>query len=75
MNVNIVAPGLTATDMGKNFAKAVNNATIKELDAKMPFGHVCRPEEVAKIVAFLCSPGHTYISGERIYVDGARGAS
>ncbi|WP_375397482.1 SDR family NAD(P)-dependent oxidoreductase [uncultured Sphingomonas sp.] len=72
IHVNVVGPGLTVTDM--NMGKAIADAAaLAELDKTMPFGRVCRSEEVASVVAFLCSPENSYASGERIYMDGARG--
>lgn len=69
--VNIVAPPLTDTDMGQRLAKARGTAQIHDLDASMPFGHVCAPEEIANVVRFLVSPRNTYVSGEKISVHGA----
>lgn len=69
--VNVVAPPLTDTDMGGRLAKAVARVgDIHELDSKMPFGHVCSPQEIANVVAFLVSPQNTYVSGEKISVYG-----
>jgi NAD(P)-dependent dehydrogenase (short-subunit alcohol dehydrogenase family) len=68
--VNIVAPPLTDTDMGQRLAKARGTANIRDLDADMPFGHVCTPEEIANVVRFLCSPQNTYVSCEKISVHG-----
>jgi NAD(P)-dependent dehydrogenase (short-subunit alcohol dehydrogenase family) len=72
IRVNIVAPGLVATEMGDRLARAVNNVdTTADLDDVSPFGHVCRPEEIANVVGFLVSGTGAYVSGQRIYVDGA----
>jgi len=69
--VNIVAPGLVDTDMGRRLAKAAMGAAdIHMLDRNMPFGHVCAPEEVAAVVRFLVSPANTYVTGEKINVHG-----
>lgn len=69
--VNIVAPGLVDTDMGQRLARATMGAEdIHVLDARMPFGHVCQPEEVAEVVRFLVSPANTYVTGEKINVHG-----
>jgi 3-oxoacyl-[acyl-carrier protein] reductase len=69
--VNIVAPGLVDTDMGQRLAKAAMGAAdIHDLDAQMPFGHVCQPEEVAAVVRFLVSPANTYVTGEKVNVHG-----
>jgi 3-oxoacyl-[acyl-carrier protein] reductase len=73
IHVNVVAPGLVATDMGDRLTKAVTGGRASgaaDLDATAPFGHVCRPEEVAAVVRFLVSPAAGYVSGVRIPVNG-----
>lgn len=73
IHVNIVAPGLVATDMGDRLTKAMTGGraeTAEALDKGAPFGHVCRPEEVAEVVRWLCSDGARYVHGVRIRVDG-----
>ena len=39
------------------------------MDPAMPFGRVCRPEDVASVVRWLVSDHAGYVTGERIYVD------
>ena len=69
IHVNVVAPGLVATDMGDRLAHALSGVTeAADLDAKAPFGRVCRPEDVADVVAFLVTT--PYVSRQRITVDG-----
>ena len=71
VRVNVVAPGLVATDMGDRLTRALNSGEqASDLDAGAPLGHVCRPEEVAQVVSFLCGPAASYVAGERIRVDG-----
>ncbi len=71
IHVNIVAPGLVETDMGKRLARATMGAQdIHDLDERMPFGHVCQPGEVADAVRFLVSEKASYLTGQRITVDG-----
>ncbi len=71
IHVNVVAPGLVVSDMGRRLAKAVAGVSdIHELDASFPFGRVCEPEDVARVVAFLCSTDAGYVTGERIRVHG-----
>jgi 3-oxoacyl-[acyl-carrier protein] reductase len=76
IRVNIVSPGLVDTDMGKRLTKATRGLDdIHDLDAGAPFGHVCQPEDVANVVRFLVSAQNSYVTGERIYVDGYKGAT
>ncbi len=71
IRVNIVAPGLVETEMGRRLMKAAAGIDdLRLLDARMPFGHVCRPEEVADVVRWLVSDRASYVTGQRIYVDG-----
>jgi 3-oxoacyl-[acyl-carrier protein] reductase len=72
IRVNVVAPGLVDTEMGRRLAKATMGADddIHSLDTRMPFGHVCSAEEVADVVRFLVSDAGGYINDQRIGVDG-----
>ena len=71
IRVNIVAPGLVDTEMGLRLAKATQGVQdIRELDKTMPFGHVCKPSDIADVVRYLVSERAGYVSGQRIYVDG-----
>lgn len=71
IRVNVVAPGLVETEMGRRLAKATQGVDdMRDLDANMPFGRVCQPEDVANVVRFLVSESNTYVTGERIYVNG-----
>ena len=71
VHVNVVAPGLVDTEMGRRLVKgAMGVEDIRTLDAAMPFGRVCQPEDVADVVRFLVSDAAGYVNGQRIYVDG-----
>ncbi|MCZ6889434.1 MAG: SDR family oxidoreductase [Gammaproteobacteria bacterium] len=71
IRVNIVAPGLVETEMGKRLMKATAGVDdLRELDASMPFGRVCQPEDIANVVRFLVSDANSYLTGERLYCDG-----
>ena len=71
IRVNIVAPGLVETEMGRRLMKATAGVTdMRTLDSSMPFGKVCQPEDVANVVRFLVSARNVYITGERLYCDG-----
>jgi NAD(P)-dependent dehydrogenase (short-subunit alcohol dehydrogenase family) len=71
IRVNVVAPGLVNTEMGRRMTRAVHGVSdMSALDAVSPFGRVCQPEDVAGVVAFLVGPAAGYVTGQRIAVDG-----
>jgi NAD(P)-dependent dehydrogenase (short-subunit alcohol dehydrogenase family) len=71
IHTNIVEPGLVVTDMGDRLARAVAGVEdAAQLDAQAPYGRVCRPEDVADVVAYLVSDQASYLNGQRIAVDG-----
>ena len=68
IRVNVVAPGLVDTEMGRRLARAAMGAEdIHDLDATAPFEHVCSAEEVAEVVTFLVSSG--YVNDQKIVID------
>lgn len=71
IRVNIVAPGLVETEMGRRLVKgAAGIDDITSLSDQMPFGRVCQPEDIANAVRFFTSDGAGYITGEKINVYG-----
>lgn len=72
IRVNVVAPGLVETEMGRRLVRATAGVQdIRTLDADSPFGHVCQPVDIANVVRFLVSDANSYVTGERLYVDGS----
>ncbi len=71
IRVNVVAPGLVETEMGRRLVKGTSGIDdLRKLDASMPFGRVCQPEDVAHAVRFLVSERGGYVTGEKINVHG-----
>ena len=71
IHVNVVAPGLVETEMGRRLVRATQGVEdIHTLDAGSPFGHVCTAEEVADVVRFLVSDRAAYLTDQRLTVDG-----
>ena len=71
IHVNVVAPGLVDTEMGRRLVKgAMGVEDIHTMDARSPFGHVCTPEEVADAVRYIVSERASYVTGQRLGVDG-----
>jgi 3-oxoacyl-[acyl-carrier protein] reductase len=63
IRVNVVAPGLIDTEMNQDFPAEI----IKQI---VPMGRPGLPEEVAKVVCFLCSDDASYITGQVVSVNG-----
>lgn len=68
IRVNILAPGFIDTQMNaQTFAEMGD-----QLAAGTPLGRNGKPEEVASVIAFLCSDASTFISGATIAVNGGQ---
>jgi NAD(P)-dependent dehydrogenase (short-subunit alcohol dehydrogenase family) len=71
IRVNVVAPGLVETDMGRRLVKgAAGIDDITTLNEHMPFGRVCQPEDIANAVRFFVSDKASYVTGEKLNVYG-----
>lgn len=71
VRVNAIAPGLIGTEMSLAIPDEVRNKMV----AAIPAGRMGQPEEVAALVAFLCSDQASYITGEVIVIGGGRSLS
>lgn len=65
--VNTVCPGFTLTELTEK-----NNTPeeIAAISAEIPMNRMAKPEEMAEVVYFLCSENNTYLTGQKITVDG-----
>jgi 3-oxoacyl-[acyl-carrier protein] reductase len=63
IRVNVVAPGLIDTEM-------IEGLPLKNIKNLIPMARTGKPEEVAKVVRFLCSDDASYITGQVISVNG-----
>jgi len=70
IRVNAVSPGLVVTDALKHFAALGDETVIQRAIENTPAGRLVTPEDVAGVVAFLCSPAAEMIRGQVIVVDG-----
>ncbi len=69
--VNAVSPGVVLTEALKHFETyASQENIIEKAAASTPAGRLVTPEDVAGVVAFLCSPAGFMIRGQVIEVDG-----
>lgn len=66
VTANAVAPGYIGTDMTNVLSDKVKDA----MKAQIPAKRIGTPEDVADVVAFLCSDDAAYVTGEVIRVDG-----
>jgi NAD(P)-dependent dehydrogenase (short-subunit alcohol dehydrogenase family) len=66
VRVNAVAPAVVKT----KFAEALYSGREEEASQQYPMKRLGTPEDVASLVAFLCSDGASWITGETVRVDG-----
>jgi len=74
IRVNAVCPGEIHTPMLES-GLAATGLTVKDLDEKVPFGRIGRPQEVAALVAFLASDEAAFICGSAVEITGAQAVS
>ncbi len=68
IRVNLVAPWYTRTDLVRPVLD--DAATYARIVERTPLGRIAEPEEVARVIAFLCLPAASYVTGQVVSVDG-----
>lgn len=73
INVNCVAPGFVVTQMTAQTAERVGvefEDFQQAAATQIPLRRVGQPEDIASVIAFLCSDDASFVSGQVIYVRG-----
>ncbi|KAL7584839.1 hypothetical protein Lser_V15G44173 [Lactuca serriola] len=68
IRTNSVAPGFTKTPLIQHFVES--EEFLEAMASRIPLKRVAEPNEVSSLVAFLCMPASSYITGQTIAVDG-----
>ena len=75
--INTLGPGYVSTERSASInevqarAQGVSVEEVRrQVEAQIPLGRYGRPEEFAKVAAFLASPANGYVTGQAILVDG-----
>jgi NAD(P)-dependent dehydrogenase (short-subunit alcohol dehydrogenase family) len=69
IRVNAVNPGLIDTQVARDVV-AGDERAYAEIAKGVPIGRSGKPEEIASVVLWLCSPGASYVVGHALTVDG-----
>jgi enoyl-[acyl-carrier protein] reductase III len=70
IRVNAVSPGIVNTEALQHFNTMQDQDVLAEIAEQTPAGRIATPEDIAGIVAFLCSPAAEIIRGQIILADG-----
>uniref|UniRef100_A0A803LY99 Tropinone reductase-like protein n=1 Tax=Chenopodium quinoa TaxID=63459 RepID=A0A803LY99_CHEQI len=68
IRANSVAPGYISTPLAQGILS--NKVCMEVINFRTALGRVGKAQEVSSLVAFLCMPASSYITGQTIFVDG-----
>ena len=66
ITVNAVAPGVILTEMGKS----IPEESRQQMLAQIPLRRFGEPDEIGKVILFLCSDLSSYMTGQTLHVNG-----
>ena len=66
VTVNSIAPGFIDTDMTRELTDEQRDLMLGQI----PLGRLGQPDEIAALVAFICSDAAGYITGETLHING-----
>ncbi|KAK1311691.1 hypothetical protein QJS10_CPA07g00126 [Acorus calamus] len=67
IRINCVAPGFVETVLAKPI---LDDKRYNGVTRRVPLRRIGQPEEISSMVAFLCLPAASYVTGQTIFVDG-----
>ncbi len=77
VTINSVLPGYTRTERQVELAEGIAQQTGRKAEeiladqgTDIPAGRMAEPGEVGQVIAFLCSPAASYLTGQAVVVDG-----
>ena len=69
-NVRIVGVGPGAVETPIDLVTMKDPVKLKKLDDSIPLRRMAKPEEIARVVAFLAGDGASYITATTVFADG-----
>jgi NAD(P)-dependent dehydrogenase (short-subunit alcohol dehydrogenase family) len=71
IRANCVSPGMVATGLTSMITEDEGFSSVAA--AGTPLGRIGTPEDIAEVIAFLCSDAAVYLTGQNLVIDGGAG--